>query len=171
MEVVIVVPPRTHLGEPGAVLAGLLAQNLLDGGMHEDTRDLRIGRRTSDQLGVERRPHIWIDGKRILQHGCRGDVLTLLRGEGAIRHRREPNIGVESDLMAGMAGQHRSAARLRHVADEKTRPAVEPSRVACQTLEIVQQPRMSPIAVARKSHHLPVGAVDRKCHAAGETAS
>ena len=62
--------------------------------------------------------------------------------------------------MAGMAGDHRAAARLRHVADEETRPAVEATRVARQVLEIVEQARMSPIAVAREPHHLPVGAAD-----------
>ena len=84
---------------------------------------------------------------------------------------REPDVGVESDLMAGVAGDHRTAARLRHVADEEAGPAVERPRVARQPLEIVEQARMSPIAVAREPHHLPVGAVDRKRDAAGKTAS
>ena len=80
--------------------------------------------------------------------------------ENAVGHRREPDIGVEPDLMAGMAGDHRTAAGLRHVADEETRPAVEAARVARETLKKVEQARMSPIAVAREPHHLPVRTAD-----------
>jgi hypothetical protein len=48
---------------------------------------------------------------------------ALLARELAVGHRREPDVGVEPDLMAGMAGAHRAAARLRHVADQETAPA------------------------------------------------
>ena len=70
-----------------------------------------------------------------------------------------------------MAGDHRTAARLRHVADEQAGPAVERARVARQPLEIVEQLRRAPVAVAREAHHLPVWAVDRERDAAGEAAS
>ena len=106
----------------------------------------------------------------ILQHRHRGHVLALLRGQGAIGHRRQPNVGVETDLMTGMAGEHGSAARLRHVADQEPRPAVERAGVARQPLEIIEQARRAPIAVARHPHHLPIRSVDRQRHAAGETA-
>ena len=43
--------------------------------------------------------------------------------ELAVGHGREPDVGVEADLMAGMAGEHRAAARLRHVADQEPAPA------------------------------------------------
>ena len=43
--------------------------------------------------------------------------------ELAVGHRREPDVGVEADLMAGVAGEHRAAARLRHVADQEPAPA------------------------------------------------
>src|SRR6185437_13940373 len=62
--------------------------------------------------------------------------------------------------MARVTGDHRSAAWLRHVSDKKSRPVIKAARVIGKALKKVQQPRMTPIAVARKSHHLPVGAAD-----------
>jgi hypothetical protein len=59
-----------------------------------------------------------------------------------------------------MSGNHRSAARLRHVADEKSRPAIKHARVIGKAFKKVKQPRVTPIAVAGKSHHLPVRTAD-----------
>ena len=89
--------------------------------------------------------------------------------ELAVGHRREPDVGVETDLMAGMAGEHRAAARLRHVADQETAPAGL-RRLVGQPLEELHQARMAPVAVARQPHHLPGLAVDRQRHGAGEAA-
>ena len=43
--------------------------------------------------------------------------------------------------MRGVAGQHRAAARLRHVADEKARPAILRGGVARQLLDEVDEDR------------------------------
>ena len=67
-----------------------------------------------------------------------------------------------------MTRYHRSTAWLRHVADEKPRPAVKGARVVGKALEKIEKPRIAPVAVAGKPHDLPVGTVDRKRHAAGE---
>ena len=139
--------------------------------MDEDARDLRIGCGALDQLRMQRRPFGHVDGEGILEHGHRGHVLALLRGEDAIGHGGEPDIGVEPDLMARMAGDHRAAARLRHVAHEQPRPAVKRPRVAGQPLEIIEQLRRAPIAIAREPHHLPVRAVDGQRDAAGHAPS
>ena len=139
-------------------------------GMHEDARHLRIGGRAPDELHLHGGENGGIDGERILQHRYRGHVLALLRGQDAVGHGGEPDIGVEPHLMAGMAGQHRPAARLRHVADKQPRPAVERARVAREPLEIIEELRGAPIAVAREPHDLPVGAVDGERDTAGETA-
>jgi len=40
--------------------------------------------------------------------------------------------------MAGMAGDHRSAARLRHIAYEKSRPAIKIARVGSKALEKIK---------------------------------
>jgi hypothetical protein len=37
-----------------------------------------------------------------------------------------------------MAGDHRSAARLRHIADEKSRPAIKIARIGGKALEKVK---------------------------------
>src|SRR5262245_31513119 len=129
VEMVEVAPPGSHLAEPRPVLADLLTEHLLDGGMHEDAADLRVGRRALDQFGVQGSPYGWIDGEGIFQHRRGGDVLALLRSEDPVRHRREPDVGIEPDLVARVAGDHRTAARLSHVADEKARPAIERARV------------------------------------------
>src|SRR6478736_3189374 len=42
MEMVIVVPPWAHLGQPAPVIASLLTQHLLDCWMHEDAIDLWV---------------------------------------------------------------------------------------------------------------------------------
>ena len=147
MEMIVVVPPGPDLAEPGPVLAHagrLRAERLLDRGMHEDARDLRVGGGALDQLDVQRREDGGIDAERVLQHGDRAHVLPLLRGQGVVRHGGQPDIGVEPDLVAGMAGEHGSAARLRHVADEKSGPAVKRARVARQPLEIVEEARGCP---------------------------
>ena len=139
-------------------------------GMHEDARHLRIGRGAPDELHLHGGENGRIDGERVLQHRHRGHVLALLRGEDAVGHGREPDIGVEPHLMAGMAGQHRPAAGLRHVADKQPRPAVERARVAGEALEKIEELRGAPIAVTRKPHDLPVGAVDGERDTAGKTA-
>jgi hypothetical protein len=48
---------------------------------------------------------------------------------------------------------------------------VKAAGVVGEAFKKVQQPRMTPIAVARKSHHLPVGAVDWERHTSSEAAS
>src|SRR6516165_12294121 len=49
--------------------------------------------------------------------------LALLAALHVVWHRRIPNIDVKADLMAGVLGEHLPAARLSHVADQKTVPA------------------------------------------------
>src|SRR4029077_712485 len=84
-------------------------------------------------------------------------------------HRREPDVGVETDLMAGMACKQRTTARLRHVADEETVPTgFHP--LAGQLLDEFDELRMAPISIARDAHHLPRLAVDRKRHGTGDAA-
>jgi len=47
---------------------------------------------------------------------------ALFARQHVIGHRFEPDVDVETDLMAGMPVDHWSAPRLRHVADQKTVP-------------------------------------------------
>ena len=91
--------------------------------------------------------------------------LALGRRQSAVRHRRQPDVGVEPDLVRGMAGQHRPAARLRDVADQQPRPAVG-SRVARQFFDQRDHRRMAPAAVAGQSHRLPGRTIGGNRHAA-----
>src|SRR6478735_6944792 len=61
--------------------------------------------------------------------------------------------------MARVTGDHWSAARLRHIANKKSRPVIKAACVVGEAFKKVQQPRMTPIAVARLLcwDPLPVG--------------
>ena len=78
-------------------------------------------------------------------------------------------IDVEPDLMRGVAGAHRTAAWLGHVADQQ--PG-QPSACAASAkpLDEGDQLRVAPVTVARQPHRLPGRTVDRQGRAAGETA-
>jgi molybdate transport system substrate-binding protein len=92
--------------------------------------------------------------------GGRRHLLALAPGKLATGHRREPDVSVEADLMAGVAGEHRATARLRQVADEEPAPADLGSLVG-EPFEELHQARIAPVAIARQAHHLPSLAVDR----------
>ncbi len=69
--------------------------------------------------------------------------------------------------MRGMTGEHRAAARLRDVTDEQAGPAVL-CCIAGQFFQKTDHARMTPAAVARKAHDLPVRSIRRQCHSTGE---
>src|SRR3569833_1885897 len=82
------------------------------------------------------------------------------------RHRHEPDIDVESDLVAHVSERQRPAARLRHVADEDAVPAGRLGVGGREALEEADEVGMAPVAVARQAHDLPVLAGYRQRHAA-----
>ena len=73
--------------------------------------------------------------------------------------------------MRRMSREHRTAAGLRHIADENSRPMTDAWHLLRETFEKGEQRRMSPIAVARKPHHLPSGTVDGQRLAARKAAA
>ena len=73
--------------------------------------------------------------------------------------------------MRGVAGQHRAAARLRHVADKNAGPMADGRHLARESFEEGDQGRMAPVAVAREAHDLPGGSVDGQGLTAGEAAA
>ena len=161
MEVIIVAVHRAYLGEPTAIALGFPAQRFLDRGVDENALHAGLLRR-----GADHREMVWRPGARIdiepvgAHHHDRGHFLALIARQLPVRHRRQPDVGVEPDLMAGMAGEHGTAARLRHVADQYPRPARFLMRPGRQSLEQRDQVGMRPIAVARQPHHLPGFAID-----------
>jgi hypothetical protein len=55
--------------------------------------------------------------------------------------------------------------------NKQSRPAINGASVVGKAFKKVQQSRMTPIAVARESHHLPFGAVYWKRHTSSEATS
>ena len=72
--------------------------------------------------------------------------------------------------MAGVAGDHRAAARLRHVADQNAGPAGILFRLVRQPLYQRDHVGMGPVAIARQPHHLPGIAIDRQSLGARDAA-
>ena len=99
----------------------------------------------------------------------RRHFVPLSGAQPPVRHRGQPKIGVEADLMRSMPGQHRSASRLRDVADEQPGPARFGGKLRRQALQKRDQDRMAPRAVARRTHDLPIRSVGRQGHRAAET--
>jgi hypothetical protein len=112
----------------------------------------------SDDVAQIRRNHV----------GARAE-LALLAALHMVRHRRKPDIDVEADLMAGVIGQHRPTARLRHVANQETVPAGR-FCVRGEPLDEANEFRMAPVAVSRRPHDLPGLTSDRQRDGAGEAA-
>src|SRR5262249_13566464 len=115
-------------------------------------------------------PHFRIDVEHIGRDYIGGRAeLPLLATLHVVWHRREPNIDVEADLMASVVGKHRPAARLRHVADQKTVPA-NLFRALGKPFDEANELRIAPVAVTRQPHDLPTRSGDRQRHSAGEAA-
>ena len=130
----------------------------------------RIARRPLQQRRMLRRPQRVLHQMRLLvDHQGGAHVFALRPGHRAVGHRRQPDVGVEADLVRGMARRHRAAARLRDIADQKAGPAVGDG-VARQFLDQRDHRRMAPAAVARGPHHLPGRAIHGNGDAAGKAA-
>src|SRR6516165_10259869 len=113
-------------------------------------------------------PLLRIDVEHIGRDHIRAWVkLALLETLHVVWHRREPDIDVEAILMATVVGDHRSAARLRYVADQEAVPA----DLFCafrKSLDEANDLWIAPVAVARGPHDLPARSVDRQRHGTGK---
>ncbi len=138
--------------------------------MNQDALDLRIARRALQQSCMGGRPYPFIHRQASCpDHGNGAHLFSLLGGEPSAGHRSEPDVSIEADLMGGVAGQHRTAARLRNVAEKKPRPAVG-SRIARQFLNEPDHGRVAPAPVARQPHGLPRRPVRGDRDASGKAA-
>ena len=116
-------------------------------------------------------PGFRIDIEPVLAHHHDSrHVLALLARQQMIRHRRQPDVSVEPDLVAGVAGEGGPAARLADVSDENAGPAGILVRMHRQPLEKRDRLGMAPIAVARQPHHLPGVAIHRHLRGTGDAA-
>ncbi len=83
-------------------------------------------------------------------------------------HRREPDVGIEADLMRGVTREHGAATRLRNIPDEKAAPAILRG-FPRQALNQGDEDRVPPATIAREAHGLPVRPVTRDGDTAGKT--
>src|ERR1700730_2448843 len=170
MKMLGVTIPGTYLVKPGVISSGLTAQRLLDRRIDQDADDYRILRSRSNELSMSVGPQFRINIPQIGRDhiGARAK-LALLAALGMVWHRRKPNIDVEADLMAGVLGKHLPAARLRHVANQKTVPA----NLFCvrgKPFDEANELWITPVAVTRRPHDLPGRTSGRQRHGAGEAA-
>src|SRR5262245_514219 len=113
MKMLGVAIPWTHLVKPGAISSSRAAQRLLDRGIDQDADDHRILRSRSDERGMSGGPDLRINIAQIVCGHVDGRAeLALLAALHMVWHRRKPDIDIEPDLMAGVLGKHRPAARL-----------------------------------------------------------
>jgi hypothetical protein len=75
--------------------------------------------------------------------------------EAEVARGQHPDIDVEARLVADMAGQHRAAARLAHVAHVKTVPRGGGGDLPAEARDVVDKLRVPPVAVAAEAHRLP----------------
>ena len=163
MEMIVVTPHRPHLGEPAPVALGLAADGHLQRRIDEDAPDAWVAGSGADQPGVVWRPGNGINIHPVgAGHVAGRHFLALRLRETAGRHWRQPDIGIKPDLVRGMPGDHRPAARLRDIADQQAGPAIDRGHPPGKILQIGDQIRVAPFAVAVEPHHLPGLAIDRQ---------
>src|ERR1700756_5104780 len=107
VEVLGMAIPWPHFLQPIPIRAGLAAQRLLDRGIDEDASHCWIPGGGADQRGISWRPDLRINIELIGRDdiGRRGEF-ALFAALHMVRHWREPDVGVQPNLMAGMARNH-----------------------------------------------------------------
>jgi hypothetical protein len=72
-----------------------------------------VFRRGLDQRHLRRRPHLAVDILAVVgDHHGGHHLFAFLPCELVVGHGREPDIGIETDLMARVTVEHRAATRL-----------------------------------------------------------
>src|SRR5215472_44828 len=105
MEMVIVAPPWPDLRQPATVGPGLAAQLPLDRRIDKNPFDRRLAREGFEQKPVLRGPAGRIDAEPVRRDDVgRGHLVALRRAQAPARHRGQPYIGVETDLMRAVPG-------------------------------------------------------------------
>ena len=149
MEMVVVPPPRPNLGHPGPLRPALAAERSLDRRIDKNALHQGLSRDRLQQKTMRRRPGRRIDIYPVpCDNVCCRDAVPLRWAEPPIWHGRQPNIGIEPDLVLAVPGQHRSAARLRDITDQKSGPAGLARQFLRQPFEKGDQGRVAPGAVA-----------------------
>src|SRR5262245_24043871 len=105
MDMVRVAIPRTYLRHPRFIgIAFYPAEFFFYGSIDQDPLDVGLLGCCSDEGGVSGTPIFAIDVFSIGGNQVAGrDIISLLFAQYTIRHRHEPNINVEPDLMTFMS--------------------------------------------------------------------
>jgi hypothetical protein len=125
VDVVGVTIPRAHFRHPSFVALALdPTEFFFYRGIDKDPFDFGLLSRCSDESYVSRSPLFTIDifairGDQIESH----NLIALVLVQYMVRHRHEPNIDVQPDLVAFMSERKRATARLGHIANQDSVPA------------------------------------------------
>ena len=172
VDVVVMAVPWPHLRHPGRLAADGVAQLLLDRGVDQHALDVGRFGGGLDEGGVLRRPDFGLTCFQSSATRLMADICSRSFGVSVcLRHRHEPDIDVESGLMAHVV---EGRGPPRGCAMSPTKMPFQPVALARARREFFQeahQRRVAPVAVARQPHHLPVRAVDRQFDAALQTAA
>src|SRR5262245_10929709 len=125
MNMVGVAIPGSHLGQPGFIGIALYpAEFFLYRGIDQNPLDLGLLGCCSNKGDISSTPVFTIDVFAVRGNQVDGgNLVAFLLAQHTIRHRHEPDVDVEPDLMTFMPEWKRPAARLRHVADQDSLPA------------------------------------------------
>src|SRR5215470_9045700 len=125
MDMIGMAIPRTHLRHPRFVVFGLNpAEFFFYRGIDQNPLDVGLLGRRSNKGDIGRTPIFAIDIFPVQGNQVAGrNIITVFFAQYMIWHRHEPDIDVESNLMALMPERKWSTARLRHIADQNSVPA------------------------------------------------
>ena len=158
----VVAHPHHQLAQPGAIAGGGLAEPLLDPFVHEDAVEMRHLGGEPQQGGMLLGEDAVVDAAVVRPHQrAQARILALRWRETRPGLAFEPDVGVEPDLMAGMARWRRTAARLADVADIERRLAGSPHLLG-QSLDEVDGDGLSPIAIAADADRFVARSVERQ---------
>ncbi len=147
------------------------AHRRLDHRIDEDPVDPRIGRGEAQQRHLARAEPRGIDRVPAWpQHRGQGHGLARRRRRHRPLRQGEPDIDIESGLVAGMAEGQRAAARLGHVADIERRQPRRP-RALTQPLDKADHVGVAEIAVAAEPDDVVARAVERQLRGTGDAAA
>jgi len=113
-----VVVPRPHQAQPGPVTLGGFAQLPLDRWIDQDAVDVGQTRREMQHGHHVRRPARQVNASLIRPyHAWQLDRLALRRSQSALRRDIQPDVDIETELVAKVATWQRPTARARNVLD------------------------------------------------------
>ena len=168
----VVAPVRADLSQPFPLTPGVPTKGPLHDGVNEDALHLGALRGKPQQFPVARRPALRVDGAgRLVDDGNHRGLVRLFPGKGgrARGEQAEPEVHVQSALVAAVTVLHGTATRLGHVAHQHPAPPAL-ARLRPHPLHEVDQAGMAEVTIAARAHELVPLAHLGHALGAGETA-